>query len=47
MYEDYRQLKDDSRAARYDMWKPTIADVVDYRDGELRRLREFVLANIR
>jgi hypothetical protein len=46
MYQDYRQLKDDSRAARYDMWRPTLADVVDYRDGELRRIRELVRAHL-
>jgi hypothetical protein len=42
----YRQLKDDSRAARYDMWRPTETDVVDLRDGELRKIREFVHANL-
>jgi len=45
VYNDYRQLKDDSRDARYNMWLPTLVDVVDFRDGELRRIREFVLAN--
>ena len=47
IYDDDRQLKDDSRAARYDMWRPAVADIVDYRDNELRRVREFVQANLR
>ncbi|MBI4608837.1 MAG: HEPN domain-containing protein [Candidatus Rokubacteria bacterium] len=42
----YRQLKDDSRAARYDMWKPNEAEVADLRDGELRTIREFVVENL-
>ena len=46
IYNDYRQLKDDSREARYNMWRPTLAEVVEFRDGELQRIREFVLANI-
>lgn len=45
-YDAYRQLKDDSRAARYDMWEPRLPDVVDLRDDELKTLREFVLANL-
>jgi len=47
VYTDYRQLKDDSRAARYNMWRPAYGDVVDFRDGELRRIREFVLVHVR
>lgn len=46
IYVDYRQLKDDSRAARYDMWKPTGDEVIDLRDGELSRIRSFVLATL-
>lgn len=46
IYEAYRQLKDDSRSARYNMWKPTKETVEDLRDGELRRIREFVLVNL-
>ena len=46
IYIDYRQLKDDSRAARYNMWRPPYGEVVDFRDGELRRIREFVLAHL-
>jgi hypothetical protein len=42
VYNDYRQLKDDSRDTRYNMWRPASADVVDFRDGELRRIRDFV-----
>jgi hypothetical protein len=46
IHTDYRQLKDDSRAARYNMWRPANGDIVEFRDGELRRIREFVLAHI-
>jgi len=46
IYDDYRQLKDDSRDARYNMSRPSPAKVVDFRDSELGRIREFVLANI-
>jgi hypothetical protein len=46
IYDDYRQLKDDSRDARYNMWRPRSAAVIDFRDGELNRIRQFVLANI-
>jgi hypothetical protein len=46
IYDDYRQLKDDSREARYNMWRPGPAEVIEFRDGELSRIREFVLANI-
>ncbi len=46
IYIDYRQLKDDSRAARYNMWRPPYGEVVDFRDGELRRIRDFVLARL-
>ena len=46
VYNDYRQLKDDSRDARYNMWRPTTADVHEFRDGELRRIRDFVLAHV-
>jgi hypothetical protein len=46
VYEAYRQLKDDSRSARYDMWAPRPPDVLDLREDELRTIREFVLANL-
>ena len=46
IYGDYRQLKDDSRAARYDMVCLSPPDVRELRDEELRRIREFVLANL-
>jgi hypothetical protein len=46
IHTDYRQLKDDSRAARYNMWSPAYGDIVDFRAGELRRIREFVLAHV-
>lgn len=42
VYEDYRQLKDDSRAARYDMRMFSPQEVVELRDEELHRIREFV-----
>lgn len=42
VYQDYRQLKDDSRAARYDMWRPHVAEIADLRDQELTRIRVFV-----
>lgn len=44
--DDWRSLKDDSWAARYNMWKPQGDEVVDLRDGELRRIRDFVVANL-
>lgn len=43
VYQDYRQLKDDSRAARYDMRKFTLREAGELRDEELFRIREFVL----
>jgi hypothetical protein len=46
IYADYRQLKDDSWAARYNMWRPTVAQVVDLKDNELQRIRSFVLTNL-
>ena len=46
IYADYRQLKDDSWAARYNMWRPTVAEVVDLKDNELQRIRNFVVANL-
>lgn len=46
IYGDYRQLKDDSRAARYDMRKFSSPEVGGLRDEELRRIREFVLARL-
>jgi hypothetical protein len=45
IHDSYRQLKDDSRSARYDMWKPTGADVVDLRD-EMLKVRDFVVPNL-
>lgn len=46
LYADYRQLKDDSRAARYDCRRFTPAEVAGLRDEELHRVRIFVLAEI-
>ena len=45
VYSDYRQLKDDSRDARYNIWRPTLAEVIEFRDGELLRIRTFVLTH--
>jgi hypothetical protein len=42
IYADYRSLKDDSWSARYNMWRPSPADVVDLRDNEFERIRSFV-----
>jgi hypothetical protein len=44
--DDYRSFKDDSWSARYNMWSPRPPDVVDLRDNELQRIRDFVLANL-
>lgn len=46
IYDDYRTLKDDSWAARYNMWRPSPADVVDLRDNEMQRVKAFVLGNL-
>lgn len=42
IYVDYRQLKDDSRAARYDCRRFAPPEVADLRDEELARIRDFV-----
>jgi len=46
IYIDYRQLKDDSRAARYDMRAFSSEEVEALRDEELTRIQRFVLANL-
>ena len=46
VYVDYRQLKDDSREARYDMRQFSPDEVIDLRDGELHRIREFVVSHL-
>ncbi len=46
IYDAYRNLKDESWAARYNMWVPRPPDVVDLRDNELQRIRDFVRANL-
>lgn len=46
IYVDYRQLKDDSRVARYDMRKFSPQEVRDLRDEELSRIRQFVLSQL-
>ena len=46
IYSDYRQLKDDSRAARYEMDRLSSRDVVELRDVEFNRIKSFVLSNL-
>ncbi len=46
IYADYRQLKDDSRAARYEMKRLTPEAASELRNEELYRIREVVLANL-
>jgi hypothetical protein len=41
IFSDYRALKDDSRAVRYDMWGPSLNDVADLRSNEFTRVRQF------
>jgi hypothetical protein len=45
IHDSYRQLKDDSRSARYNMWTPSGGDIVDLRD-EMAKIRDFVVANV-
>lgn len=47
LYNDYRQLKDDSRSSRYDCWHPKTKEVEDLRDGELKRIRDFVVSQVK
>ncbi|KPJ65246.1 MAG: hypothetical protein AMJ45_05405 [Syntrophobacter sp. DG_60] len=44
IYQDYRQLKDDSRDARYEMIKFVKVEVQDLRDQEFSRIKSFVLS---
>lgn len=46
VYVDYRQLKDDSRVARYECRSLAASEVTDLRDGELARIRRFVRAQL-
>jgi hypothetical protein len=46
IYSDYRQLKDDSRVARYEMDQLSPSDVVELRDVEFDRIKSFVLSNL-
>jgi len=46
IYSDYRQLKDDSRDARYEMVEFTKAEVQDLRDQEYARIKSFALSLI-
>ena len=47
IYQDYRQLKDDSRDARYEMRKFSKEEVRDLRDQEFTRIKKFVLSIIK
>jgi len=47
IYDDYRQLKDDSRDARYEMVEFTKAEVQDLRDQEFVQIKSFALSLIR
>lgn len=44
IYQDYRQLKDDSREARYEMINFNKEDVRDLRDQEFARIKSFALS---
>jgi len=46
IYSDYRQLKDDSRAARYEIVRFSPSDVIDLRDVEFRRIKSFVISRL-
>lgn len=46
IYSDYRQLKDDSRAARYEMVALSSSQVIDLRDNEFQRIKSFVLSKL-
>lgn len=46
VYVDYRQLKDDSRAARYDARQFSPREVVELQDEEFQRIRVFVVARL-
>lgn len=45
-YMDYRQLKDDSRSARYEMVKFSTPEVRSLKNEEFQRIKSFILANI-
>jgi hypothetical protein len=47
IYYDYRQLKDDSRTARYEMTNFTKEEVQDLRDQEFARIKSFTLSLFR
>lgn len=46
IYKDYRQLKDDSRAARYDMTPIPATEVISLRDEEFENIKTFAVANV-
>ena len=46
IYVDYRQLKDDSRAARYDMTPIPATEVISLRDEEFENIKTFALAKV-
>jgi hypothetical protein len=45
VHDSYRQLKDDSRDARYNMWQPSGGDIVDARD-EMTKVRDFIVPKL-
>lgn len=47
IYDAYRQLKDDSRDARYEMVEFTKAEVQDLIDQEFVQIKSFALSLIR
>ena len=47
VFADYRQLKDDSRAARYDMWAVALKDVTDLQANEFARVRKFARGHLK
>ncbi len=46
VYIDYRQLKDDSRAARYEITPFSATEVIGLRDQEFKNIKSFALTNL-
>lgn len=46
IFSEYRQLKDDSRDARYEMVVFSPSDVNDLINNELQKIKSFILANL-
>lgn len=45
VYSDYRQLKDDSRAVRYNMANIPATEVIKLRDNEFKNIKAFALTS--